>query len=202
MDHPISCMSLRAGYGSAMARHNKRLQLCCARFFDGSNPVNSQASPFICDDQKIRDEWIDYNGHFNMGYYGVLFDIAGDDAFDAMELGEAYVKTGYSFYTLEAHITYLRELHAGDTVTTHYRVLDYDTKRIHYFEEMYHKAEGWLAATMEAICMHIDTRVTKSAPFPDHILANVAAMHARHNLLPRPPQVGHVIGIKRKAPGN
>ena len=162
--------------------------------------MSSQPAPFICGDQKIRDEWIDYNGHFNMGYYGVLFDIAGDDAFDAMELGEAYTSTGFSFYTLEAHITYLRELHAGTVVTTHYRVLDFDAKRIHYFEEMYHKEEGWLAATMEAICMHIDTRQTKSAPFPDHVLRNVAALHEEHSKLPLPPQVGHKIGIIRKAP--
>ncbi len=153
---------------------------------------------FECNRQHIRDEWIDYNGHFNMGYYGVLFDISGDDAFEALGLGPKYLSTGFSFYTLEAHITYLREMHAGDPVRVMFRILDYDAKRIHYFKEMYHADEGWLAATLEGICMHIDLSVTKSAPFPDAIIQKIEAMFQQHRDLPVPEQVGHKIGIVRK----
>lgn len=157
-----------------------------------------QKTPFECNIQKVRDEWIDYNGHFNMGYYGALFDITADDAFEMMGLGPDYVETGYSFYTLEAHISYLRELHAGDAVQVHFRILDSDAKRIHYFEEMYHAKGGWLAATLEGICMHIDMNAKKSCPFPDHILEKINAMHDDHKDLPVPPQVGSRIGIIRK----
>ena len=154
--------------------------------------------PFICKIEKVRDEWIDYNGHFNMGYYGALFDITADDAFKVMGLGPEYVDTGFSFYTLEAHISYLRELHAGDAVQVHFRILDYDAKRIHYFEEMYHAEGGWLAATLEGICMHIDMDAKKSCAFPDDVRKEIAAMHSAHRDLPVPPQVGHKIGIVRK----
>ncbi len=156
-----------------------------------------QGAPFSCNVQSIRDDWIDYNGHFNMGYYGVLFDISADDAFEAMGLGLKYLQTGFSFYTLEAHISYLRELHAGNPVQVKYRILDYDAKRIHYFEEMYHAVEGWLAATLEGICMHIDMNLKKSAPFPEPILTTIAAMHEAHKDLATPPQIGHKIGIRR-----
>jgi len=164
--------------------------------------MSNQQSPFICGVQTIRDEWIDYNGHFNMGYYGVLFDISADDAFIKMGLGPEYAETGSSFYTLETHTSYLREMHAADPVQVHMRVLDYDAKRIHYFEEMYHAEEGWLAATLEAICMHIDMTVKKASPFPDHILKEIAAMHDAHKQLPVPPQVGNKIGIIRKTATN
>ncbi|MDH3741994.1 MAG: thioesterase family protein [Hyphomicrobiales bacterium] len=157
-----------------------------------------QNTPFACKIEKVRDEWIDYNGHFNMGYYGALFDITADDAFKVMGLGPDYVDTGFSFYTLEAHITYLRELHAGDAVQVHFRILDYDAKRIHYFEEMYHAEGGWLAATLEGICMHIDMDAKKSCSFPDDVLKEIAAMHSAHQDLAVPPQVGHKIGIVRK----
>ena len=72
-----------------------------------------------------------------MAYYNVLFDRAGDEAFEAIGLGADYVKrTNCSFFTLEAHVTYLRELHARDTVMVETQFLDYDRKRIHYVEQM------------------------------------------------------------------
>lgn len=161
--------------------------------------MTDQNFPFKCNIEKVRDEWIDYNGHFNMGYYGALFDITADDAFKVMGLGPDYVETGFSFYTLEAHISYLQELHAGDAVQVYFRVLDYDAKRIHYFEEMYHAEGGWLAATLEGICMHIDMGIKKSTPFPAENLRKIGAMHEAHKLLPTPAQVGSRIGIIRKS---
>src|SRR5690606_3578144 len=75
------------------------------------------AAPFAGAIQRVEDQWIDYNGHFNMAYYNVIFDRCGDEAFASLGLGPAYVKaTNCSFFTLEAHLTYVRELHAGDAV--------------------------------------------------------------------------------------
>ena len=31
-------------------------------------------SPITSEPYAIEDQWIDYNGHFNMAYYNVLFD--------------------------------------------------------------------------------------------------------------------------------
>jgi len=156
-------------------------------------------APFVSSVHRIEDQWIDYNGHFNMAYYNVLFDRAGDEAFDAVGLGAAYVKkTECSFFTLEAHVTYLRELHAHDSVRIEVQYLDYDAKRIHYFEQMRHAGEDWIAGTSELIVLHVDLKARKSAPFPPDILANIRAMHEAHASLPIPPQVGHRIGITKK----
>ena len=52
----------------------------------------------------IENQWIDYNGHFNMAYYSVLFDRAADQMFAELGLGPDYVKaTNNSFFTLETH---------------------------------------------------------------------------------------------------
>ena len=72
--------------------------------------------PFVGSIKTVEDDWIDYNGHFNMAYYGVLFDRTCDEAFDLVGLGSDYLKTGASFFTLETHTTYVRELHADDKV--------------------------------------------------------------------------------------
>ena len=72
------------------------------------------AAPFVSSVMRVEPEWIDYNGHLNMAYYNVLFDRAVDEAYELMGCGIAYLKdTRHSTFTAEAHIRYLRELHAG-----------------------------------------------------------------------------------------
>jgi acyl-CoA thioester hydrolase len=51
---------------------------------------------------------------------------------------------------------------------------------------------------MEALCIHVDLATKRSSPFPDDMRHKLAAMHAAHQGLPVPPQVGHRIGIVRK----
>jgi acyl-CoA thioester hydrolase len=156
-------------------------------------------APFIGRIQEVEDQWIDYNGHFNMAYYHVLFDRCGDEAFALVGLGPDYVaRSNSSFFTLEAHITYLRELHAGDRVKVTVQFLDHDSKRVHYVQEMFHAEEGWLSCITENIVMHVDMAAKRSAPFPSDILEKIKAMHGAHKALPVPPQVGHRIGIPRR----
>jgi acyl-CoA thioester hydrolase len=156
-------------------------------------------APFVGSIQKVEDQWIDYNGHFNMAYYNVLFDRCGDEAFALLGLGPAYVKAANaSFFTLEAHVTYVRELHAGDAVRITLQILDCDAKRVHYVQQMFHADEGWLACVTENMVMHVDMAAKRSSPFPPDILSRIEAMCAAHKALPVPPQVGHRIGIPRR----
>jgi len=77
--------------------------------------------------------------------------------------------------------------------------LDCDAKRVHYVQQMFHAAEGWLACVVEVIVMHIDMGLKKSAPFPPDVMEKIQQMHDAHKALPVPPQVGHKIGIPKKA---
>ena len=157
------------------------------------------ASPFAGTRQRVEEQWIDYNGHINMAYYNVIFDRCGDECFLSLGLGPDYVKaTNASFFTLEAHVTYLRELHAGDPLKVTMQLLDFDAKRVHYVQEMFHAEEGWLSCVSENIVMHVDMAAKKSAAFPPDVLARIEAMREAHRSLPVPPQVGHRIGIPRK----
>ena|SRR5207249_11350522 len=74
-------------------------------------------APFVSSVMRVEDHWIDYNGHLNMAYYNVLFDRTVDEAYELIGVGADYVaKHKHSFFTAEAHLRYLRELHAGDPV--------------------------------------------------------------------------------------
>ncbi len=157
-------------------------------------------APFTGSIQKVEEQWTDYNGHLNMAYYNVLFDRCGDEAFGLLGLGADYVaRANCSFFTLEAHITYIRELHAGDDVRITLQCLDFDSKRVHYVQQMSHAAEGWLASVSENMVMHVGLATKKSAPFPEDVLQSITALREAHKSLAIPPQVGHRIGIPRRA---
>ncbi|MFO1089224.1 MAG: thioesterase family protein [Hyphomicrobiales bacterium] len=161
----------------------------------------SQAQgPFVGSIQTVEDGWIDYNGHLNMAYYVVIFDRNSDECFPHVGLGPEYIKrSGSTMYTLESHVTYIRELHAGEKVKVTCQFLDYDAKRVHYVQEMIHAEEGWVAAVMESIVMHIDMSTKRSSVMPPDVLERVKAMTEAHKGLPVPSQVGHRIAIPRKA---
>jgi acyl-CoA thioester hydrolase len=134
-----------------------------------------------------------------MAYYHVLFDRAADECFEVFGLGPAYVKrSGSSFFTLEAHTTYLRELRSGDPVRVTTLILDCDAKRVHYAQEMFHAEGGYRACVSENMVMHVDMKAKRSSPFPDEVFAKIAAMRDAHRDLPVPKEVGHRIGIPRK----
>ncbi len=101
-------------------------------------------------------------------------------------------------YTAETHVCYVREIHEGDTVRASFRVVDFDEKRIHFYQELFH-ADGWLSATSENLMLHVDMAGPKVAPFPADVLEKVRAMAEEHAALPRPERVGRSIGIRRKA---
>jgi len=156
-------------------------------------------APFVSSVMRVEPGWIDYNGHLNMAYYNVLFDRAVDEAYDLLGCGLAYLKqTNHSTFTAEVHIRYLRELRADDPVRVTFQLIDYDAKRVHYFEELRHAEEGWLSATSENMTLHVDMTARKTAPFPDYILARLARMKAAHAMLPLPDGAGRRIAMPAK----
>ena len=66
--------------------------------------------------------------------------------YDRIGVGEEYTRSGVgSVFTLEVHLQYLQELNLHDRVRVHLQLLDFDEKRLHFFEYMYHAENGYLA---------------------------------------------------------
>jgi acyl-CoA thioester hydrolase len=150
--------------------------------------------------QKVLPEWIDYNGHMNVAYYVLAFDKALDKVCDNLGIGIDYVRrTNHSLFALEAHVTYLREVHDGDPLRCTWQLLDCDAKRFHYVMAMHHAEQGFLSALSEQIALHVDLTTRRAASFPAEIHRRLDDIRHQHRDVPRPAQVGHVIGIQRKA---
>jgi acyl-CoA thioester hydrolase len=156
-------------------------------------------APFVSSSMRVEPQWIDYNGHLNMAYYHVLFDRAVDEVFSLVGLTRDYAETRHaSTFTAECHVLYKRELTEGDLVRITAQIIAFDDKRLHYYLEMRHATEGWLAATSENLSLHVDMIHRKVMPFPPDILANLALMKAAHGRMPLPAAVGRIIGMPER----
>jgi acyl-CoA thioester hydrolase len=166
---------------------------------DRNDPDPVFFAPFVSSLMRVEPQWIDYNGHLNMAYYNVLFDRAVDEAYELIGIGLDYLNTHkHSTFTAEVHVRYLRELAEGDPVRVTFQMLDYDAKRIHYFEQLFHASEGWVSATSENMTLHVDMTAKKVAPFPASVMHALAAMKAAHSRLPVPEAVGRRIAMPGK----
>jgi len=148
---------------------------------------------------EVKPEWIDYNGHMNMGYYLVAFDfIATDEFYDSMNIGVAHKQAlGKTTFTLGANIDFIREVMEGDKLRLTSQLVDYDHKRLHYIHCMYHTEEGYLAATNECLGMYIDLKTRRSAIFSDEQMACFQQELERGQQFPLPEEFGRKLGIRR-----
>ena len=157
-------------------------------------------APHNCPQQTVQADWIDYNGHLNMAFYHVMFDRAVDHVYDHLGIGAAYVaESRGSCFTMEVHVNYVNELVLDDPVAITFQLLDHDSKRLHYYQEMVHAETGELAATSEQLGMHVDMVERASAPFPSQQLQAIEQLMELHRSLPRPERVGRQMGIRRQS---
>jgi len=157
-------------------------------------------APFVSSVMRVEPAWIDHNGHLNMAYYNMLFDRAVDEVLELLGCGEDYVKSRrQSWFTAEVHVHYLRELRADEPVRVTFQLLDYDAKRMHFFEQLFHAADGWVSATSENMALHVDMGAGKTAAFRSDIAAGLGRMKAAHAKLPVPEAAGRHIAMSRRS---
>lgn len=149
----------------------------------------------------VRPEWIDHNGHMNMGYYMVVFDYATDAFFDLCGLTREHrEQQQITTFSLEAHINYLGEVREGDPLRFRTWLLDFDEKRIHYIHEMLHAEEGFRSATNELMSLHVSRETRRAAPMHQSIRDRLAAIRAEQEAsgIAPPPEAGRSIGLKHR----
>ncbi len=144
----------------------------------------------------VLPEWIDHNGHMNLAYYVVVFDLAGDALHDHLELDLPFrERTGYSTFAAEAHTKYEREVKLGDRLCVFSHLLGADAKRLYVFHEMFHADEGFRAATQEVMSLHVSLTTRRVTALPEDKLAALRAVVARRRDAALPPEVGRRIAM-------
>ena len=138
--------------------------------------------------KKIIKEWTDYNGHMNVAYYVLIFDLFGAEILmDKFKMGEESAKkTKKSTMVVESHITYNQEVKEGDEVDVNLLYFDHDKKRLQYKLEMIHKEKKFLASTIEILSLYVDLDQRKVSEFEsEKIIRPIGLFHGCGRILSR-----------------
>ncbi|WP_419553610.1 thioesterase family protein [Candidatus Poriferisodalis sp.] len=144
----------------------------------------------------VQQEWIDYNGHLNAGYYLVAFDDAIAPWMDFIGLGTAHrAVRDITTFSAQNHIAYVREIGPDEPYVISVQLLGFDRKRVHAFQVMTQTRDDYVAAICEVMSLNIDGPTRRVAPMADEPYERLGEIWAVHRELPIPPQVGRLIAI-------
>ncbi len=156
-----------------------------------------QSSGIAIANGKVLPEWIDVNGHMNVAYYILAFDLAVDTLWGRLGITDEYIETTQcSTFAVDCHVTYQAELKEAEPFIVTSQILAYDDKRIHQFQRMYHAEEEYLVATAEWMNLHVDLTSRRVKPFPESVLAALQVYTAGQGVLPRPDEAGKKMKIR------
>jgi len=119
----------------------------------------------------------DHMGHMNVMWYVGKFDEASWQLLSMLGLTRTRTREeGLGAVAVEQHITYKRELHAGDILTIRSTVLEIKDKSFQIFHEMRNDETGEVAATMRAVAIQMDVNARKARSIPDDIRSRALSM--------------------------
>ena len=149
------------------------------------------------------DIWFDRNGHLNVTGYLQCFNLAVEKMFDKIGLGTGYMENEQrSFFAAQQQLTYLNEVHKGETLSVSFQLLGFDNKRLHKFYRLYNDTTGKEAATLEALALHIDMSARKTTDMSEACLDRFARIMDSHAAIPRHPATGRTFGLERPKKGD
>jgi acyl-CoA thioester hydrolase len=145
----------------------------------------------------VDPAWIDEYGHMNAAHYVGIFDRVGFQLLREVGVGLDYTEaTRCGIYTMNVHVAYLREVLAGDPLALRIRLLEADDKRLLCLMELMQTRDGYVAATMEQLSLHVDLDTRRVKPFPPELAQRLARTVAEHAAQPLPQGYRRLLPLK------
>ncbi|HAR91410.1 MAG TPA: hypothetical protein DCR45_10600 [Gammaproteobacteria bacterium] len=126
----------------------------------------------------VSDDMCDMNGHMNVRFFQTIPMDYDGNFYDSL-VGEDYISKGFSFFTAEQNIRYLKECLKGEKLTPRFRMLNANEKLYHFVCAIF-KESGEVAALIETVEIHIDMSIRKSAAISEEILQTLFRMRTEH----------------------
>lgn len=121
----------------------------------------------------------DHMGHMNVAWYVSKFDEATWNFFSSLGLTRSALTSAQrGMAAVEQHISYKRELMAGDVVEIRTRLVELKDKVIRFAHEMVNVETGAVAATTELTAVHLDTHLRKAVAFAPEIAERAGLLFA------------------------
>ena len=134
--------------------------------------------PYIGNDVTITEEMCDLNGHMNVIYYAQIFE----DEFpfySSLGFTSDYFQEGYSFFTLEMNIRYLKEMKQGEIASPCFRYFAVKPKLIHYGGIILNES-GDVSAITENVLVHVDMNTRRSCEMKEETINHLNGMLKEH----------------------
>lgn len=169
-----------------------------ARFGTGRgtsvDELGDLARPLAVHRARVVPEWVDYNGHCHESRYLQVFGDGADALFALLGIDAGYLAAVGSYYTVETHLSLLREARAGAALEVTVQVLGCDERRLHAFLSLYR--DGELLATAEQMFVHVDVRTGRAGDAGPEVLAGLERIAAAHGSLVRPERAGAHVELR------
>ena len=108
-----------------------------------------QHLPYIHDVITVSEEMCDHNGHMNVNYYYKLFDSTYTSFYiDELNFDQSYLESGFSTFTLEDNIRYLKEFKLNESVYPSF-VLHKVNKKLMHFVGILKNKDNQIAAILK-----------------------------------------------------
>tara|TARA_B100001057_G_scaffold457096_1_gene505122 strand:- start:4448 stop:4921 length:474 start_codon:yes stop_codon:yes gene_type:complete len=135
--------------------------------------------PYLGNEVLITEDMCDLNGHMNVIYYAQIFE----DEFpfySALGFSSDLFEKGFSFFTLEMNIRYLKEMKEGELALPCFRYFAVKPKLIHYGGVILNQA-GDVSAFTENVLVHVDMSTRKSCEMHEGTINHINEMLVEHN---------------------
>ena len=124
-----------------------------------------QSLPYTTEAIIVSEEMCDHNGHMNVNYYYKLFDsVYTAMYFENLGFDDEYLASGFSTFTLEDSIRYLKEFKLGDKVYPSFYLANVNKKLLH-FVGILKDENNELSAIFETVLAHMDLNARKVTEF-------------------------------------
>ncbi|WP_342709967.1 3-hydroxyacyl-CoA dehydrogenase NAD-binding domain-containing protein [Bradyrhizobium sp. B124] len=175
--------SQKHGAGDVLARWERALRNRLAQPTKASAPLRM---PVL----EIPSSWLDYNGHVTERCYQQLCGDATENVLNYIGIDSEYRANSGSYFSVETHLSHLRELRARDRVQVITQVLHVDDKRFHLFHAVMREGDDGPAATSEQMLIHVSAGSGRSGPVRGQVRDRVLELARLHAQLPRPERAG------------
>ena len=138
--------------------------------------------PYLANQITVTTDMCDHNDHMNVNYYYKMFDeVYSKLYFEELDFSPEYVASGFSTFTLEDNIRYLKEFRLEDKIYPSFLLNNANEKMLHFVGILLNE-NNELAAIFETVLGHINLNERKMVPFSDDRLKNILEYKERTKL--------------------
>jgi len=144
--------------------------------------------PLVIERHHVTSQYLDIMEHMNIRHYMNVFDDASQKLLEKAGMSKSYILSKQvGMFTLQHHITYLREIKGGSflNVYAHLHDISPSKKKVYVFLWIANLTNNTIAAQCEAVFACADLKERKTIEFPLEIDKELSKIHEEHKALPK-----------------